>query len=69
MKEGIWASRLSKSDAKQHHTCPTYGFPQHIIEKRHPKILILNSNDHQLITKFYQLSPNEEQVYSIKDFS
>ena len=33
MKEGVWTSRVSKSFAKQHHTCRTYGFPKYIIEK------------------------------------
>ena len=33
-KEDVWTSRLPKSFAKQHHTCRTYGFPKHIIEKR-----------------------------------
>ena len=122
VKEGnVWAPKLSKSFAKQHHTCRTYGFPKHIIEQRQKKItyqlqhtinelqqylikleqyaqewqpsfdstslsnainecvkqgqqrlrqefeykrkmLDLNSNDHHLITTFYQLQPNEEQV-------
>ena len=121
MKEGVYAPRVSKSYAKQHHTCHTYGFSKHIIEKRQQtiqdqlhrtinelqqylikleeyskqwqpsfdanilsnainecvkkgqerlrqefdykrKILTLDSNDHNLITKFYQIQPNEEQV-------
>ena len=35
MKEGVWTSRVSKSFAKQHHTCRSYGFLKHIIEKCH----------------------------------
>jgi len=38
MKEGLWAPRVSKSYAKQHHTCRTYGFPKHVIEKRQQTI-------------------------------
>ena len=34
----IWPSQLSKADAKLHHTCRTYGFHRHIIEKRQQKI-------------------------------
>ena len=37
-KEGVWMSRVSKSFAKQHHTCRSYGFPKHIIDKRQNKI-------------------------------
>ena len=121
MKEGRWTPRLSKSYAKQHHTCRTYGFPRHIIEKRQQtiehqlhrtvnelqqyiieleqnskqwqpsfdanilsnainecvkkgqqrlrqefeyrrKMLQFNSNDRHLLTKFYEMQPNEEQV-------
>jgi hypothetical protein len=113
--------RLSKSDAKQHNTCHTYGFPKHAIEKRQKtiehqiqrtknelnqylkqlntwttqcqpsidsnilsnainecvekgqerlkqefdykkKMLELNSNDHHLINKVYELQPSDEQV-------
>ncbi|CAF4666588.1 unnamed protein product [Rotaria sp. Silwood2] len=32
--ESEWAPRVSKSFAKKHHTCRTYGFPKHIIEQR-----------------------------------
>ena len=122
MKEGVYAPRVSKSYAKQHHTCRTYGFSKHIIEKRQQtiqhqlhltvnelqqylikleeyskqwqpsldtnlissainecvkkgqerlrqefvykrKMLTIDSNDHYLITKFYQLQPSEEQVF------
>ena len=125
MKEDIWAPRLSKSIAKQHNTCRTYGFPKHIVEQRQKtiarqfqhainqlqqylmeleqnvktwqpsidpiilsnainecvkkaqrrlreefdykkKMLSLNSNDRHLITKFYDLQPNEEQVCAIE---
>ncbi|CAF4208007.1 unnamed protein product, partial [Rotaria sordida] len=125
MKENKWASRVSKSFAKQHHTCCTYGFPKHIIEQRlqtigqqfqrtinelqqyiiqlqhnaeqcqpyiHPailsnaineciksaqqrlrqefdykkKMLALDSNDRNLITKFYDLKPNVEQIQLAK---
>ena len=38
MKEGVMTSRVSKSFANQHHTCRTYGFPKHIIEKRQSEI-------------------------------
>ena len=38
MKEGVWTSRVSKSFAKQHHTCRTYGFQKYIIEKRQNEI-------------------------------
>ena len=121
MKEDTWAPRLSKSYAKEHNTCRTYGFPQHIIEKRlttiknqlqrtrneleeyetklkqnaqqwqpsfdptilsnainerveksqqrlkqefdyKKKMLALDANDRHLITKFYDLQPNEQQV-------
>lgn len=35
LKHGnVWAPRLAKSLAKQLHTCVTYGYPKHIIEKR-----------------------------------
>lgn len=123
LKEGIWTLRVSKSYAKQHNTCRTYGFAKHIIEKRQKTIehqlqrtinelqeylikleqntqqwqpsidpvilsnainelvkkgqqrlkqefdykkemLRLDSNDHNLITKFYNLQPNQEQVCS-----
>ena len=37
MKEGVCMSRVSKSFAKQHHTCRSYGFPKYIIEKRQNK--------------------------------
>ena len=37
-REGVSTSRLPKSFAKQHHTCRTYGFPKHIIEKRQNEI-------------------------------
>ena len=121
MKEGKWPPQLSKSFAKQHHTCRTYGFPKHVIEQRQKtitqqfqhainnlqeymmqleqnaqhwqpsfdpnilsnaineyvkkgqqrlrqefdykkKMLELDSSDHRLITKFYDLQPNREQV-------
>ena len=121
MKEDTWAPRLSKSYAKVHNTCRTYGFPKHIIEKRlktiknqlqrtrneleeyetklnqnaqqwqpsfdptilsnainervtkslqrlkqefiyKKKMLPLDANDRHLITKFYDLQPNEQQV-------
>ena len=121
LKEGVWTIRVSKSYAKQHRTCRTYGFPQHTVEKRQQtiqhqllrtanelqqylieleqysqqwqpsfdtnilsnainecvtkgqrrlreefdyrrKMLTFNFNDHYLLTKFYQLQPNEEQV-------
>ena len=35
MKEGVWTSRVSKSFAKQHHTCRSYNLVRHIIEKCH----------------------------------
>ncbi|CAF4905857.1 unnamed protein product, partial [Rotaria sp. Silwood2] len=38
MKEGLWAPRVSKSFAKQHHTCRSYGFPKHVIEQRQKTI-------------------------------
>ena len=116
-----WAPRLSKSLAKQLHTCVTYGYPKHTVEKRQRtiqrqiertitdlnqhltqlhtlteqwqpridpnlisaaidqyvkngqkrlrqqfdyrrKMLECNSHDRYLITKFYALQPNEEQV-------
>ena len=38
MKEGVWTSRVSKSFAKQHHTCRSYSFAKHIIDKRQNKI-------------------------------
>ena len=38
MKEGVWMFRVSKSFAKQHHTCRSYGFAKHIIDKRQNKI-------------------------------
>ncbi|CAF3146940.1 unnamed protein product [Rotaria sp. Silwood2] len=125
MKEGVWAPRVSKSFAKQHHTCRSYGFPKHVIEQRQKtitqqlqhtadelhwyltnleqnvqqwqpyidpsvlssainecvknaqqrlrqefnykrKMLTLNSNDRHLITKFYELQPNEEQIHIAK---
>ncbi|CAF4147799.1 unnamed protein product, partial [Rotaria sordida] len=128
MKENKWAPRVSKSFAKQHHTCRTYGFRKHIVEQRlqtitqqfqrtinelqqyilqseqnvkhwqpyiHPailsnaihecvksaqqrlrqefdykkKMLALDSNDHSLITKFYDLKPNEEQIQLAKQIS
>jgi len=121
IKENKWALRVSKSFAKQHHTCRTYGFPKHMIEQHlqimrgqfqrtinelqqyitqlehnveqwqpyvHPatlfnainecvksaqqrlrpefdykkKMSALDSNDRSLITKFYDLKPNDEQV-------
>ena len=55
MKEGIWAPRISKSYAKQHNTCGTYGFPKHIIEKRQKTI------KYQL-----QRTISELQIYLIK---
>ena len=122
-QDGSWpiAPRLSKSFAKQHHTCRTYGYSKRIIEQRQktvehqlqrtsnelnqhliqlhtltdqwrpsidPNLLcdIINecvqngqqklceeinyrrnmlkfdSNDHHLITQFYDLHPNDEQV-------
>ena len=122
-ENGIWAPRLSKTDAKEHHTCYSCGFPKHIIEKRQKtiehqlkrttdelnqhliqlhtltdqwrpavdpnilsdainqlvangqqrlraefdhrrKMLELDFNDRHLITEFYQLKPNDEQVSS-----
>ena len=39
MKEGIWAPRISKYFAKQHHTCRAYGFPKHIVEQRQKTII------------------------------
>ncbi|CAF4487867.1 unnamed protein product [Rotaria sp. Silwood2] len=125
MKEGVWAPRVSKSFAKQHHTCRSYGFPKHVIEQRQKtitqqlqhtadelhwyltnleqnvqqwqpyidpsvlssainecvknaqqrlrqefnykrKMLTVNSNDRHLITKFYELQPNEEQIHIAK---
>ncbi|CAF3912234.1 unnamed protein product [Rotaria sp. Silwood1] len=121
MKENQWAPRVSKSFAKQHYTCRTYGFAKHQVEKhlqtitRHfqdslfelqqsitqlesnaqqwqpyidpailcnaintyvqsaqqrlrqqvdykTKMLTLDSNDRNLITKFYDFKPNDEQV-------
>ena len=38
MKEGVLMSRVSKSFAKQHHTCRSYSFPKHVIDKRHSEI-------------------------------
>ena len=38
MKQGVWTSRVSKSFAKQHRTCRSYGFPKHIIDKRQNEI-------------------------------
>ncbi|CAF2903770.1 unnamed protein product [Rotaria sp. Silwood2] len=38
MKERVWAPRVSKSFAKQHHTCRSYGFPKDIIEQRQKTI-------------------------------
>jgi hypothetical protein len=56
MKQGgIWAPQLSKFDAKQHHTCRTYGFPKHIIETRQKTI------EHQI-----QRTINELQQCLIK---
>ncbi|CAF3388326.1 unnamed protein product, partial [Rotaria sp. Silwood2] len=125
MKENKWAPRVSKSFAKHHHTCRTYGFPKHIVEQRlrtigrqfqrtinelqqyitqlehnveqwqpyiHPailsnainecvksaqqrlrqefehrrKMLESDSNDRHLLTKFYELQPNEEQIHVAK---
>ena len=37
--EGVWAPRVTKSFAKQHHTCRTYGFPKHTIERRQKTII------------------------------
>ncbi|CAF4184381.1 unnamed protein product [Rotaria sp. Silwood2] len=119
MKQGVWAPRLSKSIARQHHICRTYGFPKHIIERRQEnivqytldrlkryiikleqdviqwkpyvdltflstainecvrsaqqrlrqefdykrKMLVLDSDDRQFIRKFYDLQPDEEQIW------
>ena len=38
MKEGVWTSRVSKSFAKQHRTCRSYGFAKYSIGKRQNKI-------------------------------
>ena len=38
MKEDVWMSRVSKSFAKQHHTCRSYDFAKHIIDKRQDEI-------------------------------
>ncbi|CAF1246236.1 unnamed protein product [Rotaria sp. Silwood1] len=121
LKQSEWAPRVSKSFAKKHHTCRTYGFSKHIIEQRlqtimkqfqrtinelqqnisqlehnaqewqpyidpailcnainacvqsaqqrlrqefdyKKKMLVLDSNDRNLIRKFYDLKPNDEQV-------
>ena len=37
-KGGVWMFRVSKSFAKQHRTCRSYGFAKHIIDKRQNKI-------------------------------
>ncbi|CAF3146869.1 unnamed protein product [Rotaria sp. Silwood2] len=52
MKESQWAPQVSKSFAKQHHTCRTYGFRKHIIEQRL-----------QTIARQFQRTINELQQY------
>ena len=37
-KEDVWTSRVSKSFAKQHRTCRSYGFSKRVIDKRQNKI-------------------------------
>ena len=37
-KEDVWTSRVSKSFAKQHRTCRSYGFSKNIVDKRQNKI-------------------------------
>ncbi|CAF5054679.1 unnamed protein product [Rotaria sp. Silwood1] len=125
MKENQWTPRVSKSFAKQHHTCRTYGFAKRQVEKRlqtitrhfhdslfelqqsitqlennvqqwqpyidpvilcnaintcvqsaqqrlrqqvdyKRKMLTLYSYDRNLITKFYDFKPNDEQVQLAK---
>ncbi|CAF3327482.1 unnamed protein product [Rotaria socialis] len=124
-KEDVWRRKITKSAAKQHRTCRSYGLPKHIVEERQKAItrqiqhginelqkyaiqlqndlqqwqpsvdlnilstainklvmsaqrrlrqefdyktrmLVFNSNDHHLITKFYNLRPDEEQIYITK---
>ncbi|CAF4270508.1 unnamed protein product, partial [Rotaria sordida] len=55
MKENKWAPRVSKSFAKQHHTCRTYGFRKHIVEQRL-----------QTITQQFQRTINELQQYILQ---
>ena len=38
MKEGQWKAYVSKSYAKHHNVCRSYGYPQHIVEKRQQHI-------------------------------
>ncbi|CAF5026604.1 unnamed protein product, partial [Rotaria sp. Silwood1] len=125
MRENQWAPRVSKSFAKQHYTCRTYGFAKHQVEKHlqtitrqfhdrlielqqsitqlennvqqwqpyidpailcnaintcvqsaqqrlrqqvdyKRKMFTLDSNDRNLITKFYDFKPNDEQVQLAK---
>jgi hypothetical protein len=59
LNEGVWAPRLSKSDAKQDHTCRTDGFPRHTIEKRPKTIqsqLERTANELQQNAQQWQLS-------------
>ncbi|CAF3428349.1 unnamed protein product [Rotaria sp. Silwood2] len=127
MKETQWAPQVSKSFAKQHYTCRSYGFPKYIVEERlqtigrqfqrtinelqqyitqleqniekwqpyiHPtilsnainecvkgaqqrlrqefdykrKMLALDFSDRKLITKFYELQPNKEQHHTCRSY-
>lgn len=38
MKEGRWNYRVSKSYAKHHGICRSYGYPRHVVEKRQQNI-------------------------------
>ena len=60
MKEGQWASHVSKLYAQEHQTCRAYGYRQHIVEKRQQTIR------HQL-----QRTANELQTYiqQLEDYS
>jgi len=60
LKHGnIWAPRLPKSLAKQLHTCVTYGFPKHIIEKRQQTI------HHQIERTISELSQHLNQLHTL----
>ncbi|CAM4819724.1 unnamed protein product [Rotaria magnacalcarata] len=54
-KEDVWRRKITKSAAKQHRTCRSYGLPKHIVEERQ-----------KAITRQIQHGINELQKYAIQ---
>ncbi|CAF4991060.1 unnamed protein product, partial [Rotaria sp. Silwood1] len=63
MNDGVWAPRVSKSKAKEHNTCVSYGRSEKFVEQRQKTIQHqLNRTDHQLQQHLTQLPEWTEKV-------